>query len=54
MAGQQRGGGGGVKAIKEKITFFKPFFLFCCHLKLNFFYFGQLIEIWTYHVKFCR
>ena len=35
MAGPLRGGGGKGRAIKEKITFFETFFLFCCHLKIK-------------------
>ena len=34
MAGPLRGGEGG-RAIKEKITFFKNFLLFCCNLKIK-------------------
>ena len=44
------GGGGGGKglAIKEKRTFLKIIFLFCCHLQIK--YYLQLIETWTYKV----
>ena len=50
MAGPLRGGGGKGPAIKEKITFLE----ILLPLKLKLFYFRQLIEIWTYHVKVCR
>ena len=36
VAGPLRGGEGGKgRATKEKRTFFKTFFLFCCHLKIK-------------------
>ena len=54
MAGPIRGGGGKGLAIKEKITFFGTFFLILLPFKIKIFYFRQLIEIWTYHVKVCR
>ena len=52
LAGPLRGGRGKGPAIKEK-NFFYSFFYFVAITNKRF-YFRQLIEIWTYHVKVCR
>ena len=56
MAGPLREGGGGEgRAMKEKKTFFETcFFIFLPFKKKKLFYFRQLMEIWSYHVKVCR
>ena len=48
--------GGKGRAIKEKGTFFETLFLILLPSKNKklFYFFRQLIEIWTYHVKICQ